>query len=186
MSVGFVMLCHTALHRAAQVARHWAERDCPVVIHVDRRVDNTRLQEFQKRLEDLPNVRFCRRYACDWGTWSLVAAMQTASEGMLAWFPQVRHVYAASGSCMPLRPVSELRAYLDARPQTDFIESVTTSDVAWTMGGIDLERFTLHFPSPGSASDGFSTARSRYSAALAFGGRYRTGWCRIWGRNGGA
>ena len=37
-TVGFVMLCHTALDRAAQVARHWAERDCPVVIHVDRRV----------------------------------------------------------------------------------------------------------------------------------------------------
>lgn len=146
MSVGFIMMCHTALHRAAQVARHWAERDCPVVIHVDRRVDAKRLDEFRKRLEDLQNVRFCRRHACDWGTWSLVAAMQTASEGMLAWFPQVRHVYAASGSCLPLRPVSELRAYLDARPQTDFIESVTTADVAWTMGGIDLERFTLHFP----------------------------------------
>ena len=26
MSVGFVMLCHTALERAAEVARHWAER----------------------------------------------------------------------------------------------------------------------------------------------------------------
>ena len=32
MSVGFLMLCHTALDRAAQVARHWATQGCPVVI----------------------------------------------------------------------------------------------------------------------------------------------------------
>jgi hypothetical protein len=38
MSLGVVMLCHTSLDRAAQVARHWVSRGCPVVIHVDKRV----------------------------------------------------------------------------------------------------------------------------------------------------
>ena len=47
---------------------------------------------------------------------------------------------------MPLRPVSELVAYLDSRPRTDFIESATTSEVPWTVGGLDAERFTLRFP----------------------------------------
>ena len=37
-SLGFVMLCHTALDRAAQVARYWAEAGCPVVIHADARL----------------------------------------------------------------------------------------------------------------------------------------------------
>ena len=49
-------------------------------------------------------------------------------------------------SCLPLRPVSELVDYLARHPQTDFIESVTTEDVDWTVGGLDLERFTLRFP----------------------------------------
>ena len=65
---------------------------------------------------------------------------------MLAQFPQVRHVYLASGSCLPLRPVKELIDYLADRPRTDFIESATTSDVPWTVGGLDEERFTLRFP----------------------------------------
>src|SRR5690606_19607968 len=65
---------------------------------------------------------------------------------MLRDFPQVRHVYLASGSCLPLRPVEELRTYLDERPRTDFIESVTTADVGWTVGGLNYERFTLRFP----------------------------------------
>jgi hypothetical protein len=146
VTVGFAMLVHTALDRAAQVARHWAERDCPVVIHVDKSVSDQRYDDFTSALSALPNVRFCKRHRCEWGTWSLVLASQTASEMMLAEFPSVRHVYLASGSCLPLRPVEELKAYLAERPRTDFIESVTTEDVEWTVGGLDAERFSLRFP----------------------------------------
>ena len=146
MSVGFVMLCHTALDRAAQVARHWAERGCPVVIHLDRRVATRSFAKLQADLADLGNIRFSGRHACEWGTWGIVAASQEAATVMLREFPGVRHVYLASGSCLPLRPVEELVAYLNERPKTDFIESVTTEDVGWTVGGLDFERFTLRFP----------------------------------------
>jgi hypothetical protein len=146
MTVGIVMLCHTALDRAAQVARHWAERGCPVVIHVDRRVKKAPYQKLIADLSDLQTIRFSERFACEWGTWGIVAATQAAATIMLRDFEDVRHVYLASGSCLPLRPVKELVAYLDARPRTDFIESVTTADVGWTIGGLDLERFTLRFP----------------------------------------
>jgi hypothetical protein len=145
-SVGFVMMCHTALDRAAQVARFWAEAGCPVVIHVDRRVKAQAYGDLQSSLADLDLVSFSRRYACEWGTWSLVAATQAAATQMLARHDRVRHVFLASGACLPLRPVAELQAYLDARPLTDFIESVTTADVGWTIGGLDEERFTLRFP----------------------------------------
>jgi len=146
MSLGFLMLCHTALHRAAQVARHWAAAGCPVVLHVDARVNREPFERLKADLADLPNIRFSRRHACEWGTWGLVAATQDAAQTMLAEFPGVRHVYLASGSCMPLRPIPELQAYLASRPRTDFIESVTTADVGWTIGGLDRERFTLRFP----------------------------------------
>ena len=52
----------------------------------------------------------------------------------------------ASGACLPLRPVQELIDYLADRPRVDFIESATTADVSWTVGGLDHERFTLRFP----------------------------------------
>ncbi|MPQ94345.1 beta-1,6-N-acetylglucosaminyltransferase [Thioclava sp. JE_KL1] len=146
MTVGFIMMCHTALDRAAQVARFWSEGGSPVVIHVDARVTAHDYNGFKKMLADLENVSFSRRYKCDWGTWSLVAASQAAAEQMLALHDDVRHVYLASGSCLPLRPLHELTDYLDARPYTDFIESVTTTEVGWTVGGIDIERFTLRFP----------------------------------------
>ena len=140
------MLVHTALDRAEQVARHWAAAGCPVVIHVDKAVARRTYDAFARALDDVPNVMFSRRFRCEWGTWGIVAASQAASELMLAHHATVRHVYLASGSCLPLRPVQELIDYLDQRPRTDFIESATTADVPWTVGGLDAERFTLRFP----------------------------------------
>ena len=146
MGVGFIMLCHTAFDRAAQVARHWAERGCPVVIHVDARIHRHGFARMQRLVAGVPGIRFSDRHRCQWGSWGLVAATLSAAEVMLRDFPQVNHVYLASGSCLPLRPVPELVRYLADRPRTDFIESVTTEDVGWTVGGLDIERFTLRFP----------------------------------------
>ncbi|WP_135450523.1 DUF5927 domain-containing protein [Tabrizicola caldifontis] len=146
MSLGVVMLCHTALNRAAQVARHWAENGCPVVIHVDSRVPQTDLDAMKAGLADLPDVLFSPRVACEWGTFGLVQATILAATRMLEQFPDVSHVFLASGSCLPIRPVADLKAHLAAHPDTDFIESVTTADVGWTVGGLNKERFTLHFP----------------------------------------
>ncbi|WP_425044938.1 beta-1,6-N-acetylglucosaminyltransferase [Primorskyibacter sp. S87] len=146
MTVGIVLLVHTALNRAEQVARHWTNAGCPVVIHVDKNVSGPVYRAFEKSLSDNRMVLFSKRHRCEWGTWGIVAASQSASEMMLAEFADVRHVYLASGSCLPLRPVQELIDYLAARPRTDFIESATTADVPWTVGGLDHERFTLRFP----------------------------------------
>ncbi|TLP65703.1 glycosyl transferase [Parasedimentitalea maritima] len=145
-TVGVVMLVHTALDRAEQVARHWTAGGCPVVLHVDGNVPNATYRAFASALADDPLVRFSRRHRCEWGTWGIVAASQSASELMLKEFANVHHVFLASGSCLPLRPVQELIDYLAARPRTDFIESATTADVPWTVGGLDVERFTLRFP----------------------------------------
>ncbi len=144
--LGFIMLVHTALDRAAQVARFVAQAGSPVVIHVDARTPPQDRAALVQALADLPDVRFCRRFRCDWGKWSLVAAMQAATERLLGDFPKVERVYAMSGACLPLRPVADLQAWLDRHPDTDFIESVSVADVNWTKGGLSEERFTLHFP----------------------------------------
>lgn len=102
MSVGIVMLVHTALGRAEQVARHWAAAGCPVVIHVDKMVPRKTYDTFVKALSDLKDVQFCSRFRCEWGTWGIVAASQAGSEMMLARYPDVRHVYLASGSCLQI------------------------------------------------------------------------------------
>lgn len=146
MSVGFIMLVHTALERSAQVARHLAEAGCPVVIHVDRRVSGKDHRRLVAILRGYDQIRFCQQFSCEWGTWSIVKATKAASTMMLREFPEAQHVFLTSGTCLPLRPIRELVRYLQEWPDTDFIESVTTSEVPWTLGGLEEERFTLYFP----------------------------------------
>jgi hypothetical protein len=158
-----------------------------VVIHVDRSVGAEAFNAFRQSLGDLDNVRFCKRHRCEWGTWSLVEASQTASEMLLAEFPSVRHVYLVSGSCLPLRPVEELRSYLAARPMTDFIESVTISEVDWTVGGLNDRTVRVPFPLLVEASAVLFDRYVELQRRLGFvGGSCPRGSRRIWAASGGA
>ena len=146
MSLGFVMLAHTELHRAAEVARVVTQTGCPMVIHVDKRTPEEAFQRFADRLADLDTISFAPRIACDWGTWSLVDASRQAADLILKTQPDVTHIALISGSCLPIKPIKNLETFLRENPDTDFIESVTISDVPWTQGGLSEERFTLSFP----------------------------------------
>lgn len=145
MSVGFVMLAHAALHRAAQVARVIVGAGCPLVVHVDGRVGAAAYKTFREGIAG-HGIRLAPRIACDWGTWSLVEASRSSSELLLADHPEVEHVVLISGACLPIKPLAELQAFLARNRDTDFIESVTIGDVPWTKGGLSEERFTLSFP----------------------------------------
>lgn len=144
--LGIVILCHTALRRAAQVARFWLAASCPVVLHVDRAVSDAELQALKSDLGTHPLLRYSARYRCNWGSWQLVTATQEASALLLKEFPAIGHVLLSSGSCLPLRPAGAMLDQLAAHPQTDFIESVSIDHADWITGGLSEERFTLYFP----------------------------------------
>lgn len=147
MSVGFVMLAHDALDRAAQVARVISKAGCPLVIHVDARVGKE-FDAFEKKVAVLQGVTLAPRLACEWGTWALVQASRDGAEVLLRSHPELGHICLISGACLPIKPLGELVAYLERHRNTDFIESVTIEDVPWTKGGLSEERFTLSFPFP--------------------------------------
>jgi len=170
MSVGFVMLVHQSLGRAAEVASYWARHECPVVIHVDSRTDHSDYEKLQQDLSSFDNVEFSPRKACDWGQFSIVEATQLAAAQLLNRFSQVSHVFLASGSCLPLVPARDLQAFLDDNKRVDFIESATTEEVKWTVGGLDLERFTFRFP--------FSWRKNRWLFDRYVGLQRRLGYSR--------
>lgn len=145
--LGVVMLCHEKMPVGARMARYWHRGGAPVAIHTDRKVGPHVMSEFRASLADLPGIYHVeQRRDCEWGMFSLVEATLDASALLLEKCPDVTHVLLASGSCLPLRPIADLRAYLALDPQRDYIESVTAHDVGWTVGGLNEERFTLRFP----------------------------------------
>lgn len=146
MSVGFVMLAHAALDRAAQIAAHLAEAGYPLIVHIDSRSSDEAFLKFADQMKPYDTVHLAERTACEWGTWSLVEASRNAAETLLNDYPDLHHVMLISGSCVPIKPLGALEAFLASHRDTDFIESVTIGDVPWTKGGLSDERFTLSFP----------------------------------------
>lgn len=144
--LGIIMLCHDDLHLAARMVRIWAAGGAAIVVHVDGRTAAPAVEAMHARLGDLRDVAFCRRRPCQWGMFSMVEATQDAAAQLLERFEDVTHIMLVSGSCLPLRPVDDLAAFLIRHPKRDFIESVTARDVGWTMGGLNEERFSLYFP----------------------------------------
>lgn len=146
VKLGIVMLCHNQLPTAARMARVWADGGAMVAIHIDAKAPSDAVRTLQTDLASHEQIVFSRRHPCEWGTFSLVRATQDAAALLLDRFEDVTHVMVVSGSCLPLRPVADLVAFLSLHPHRDFIESVTAEDVGWTVGGLNEERFTLRFP----------------------------------------
>lgn len=146
VKLGVVMLCHTELPLAARMVQAWLAGGAAVSVHVDARSPDAEVAEMQAALADQRDVVFCRRRPCEWGMFGMVDATQEAAAMLLDRFEHVTHVLLVSGSCLPLRPIADLIAFLQRHPQRDFLESVTAVDVGWTVGGLNEERFTLRFP----------------------------------------
>jgi len=148
MSVGIIILAHRDLNRVRQLTRALTKAKCPVVIHVDAHTDDAEFATLEQELDGNQRVRFARRVACEWGGFSLVEASLSAAVTLLEQWPDVSHVCQISGSCLPTRPINELSAFLAANEDTDFVESVPARGEgrAWVVDGLEMERFTLHFP----------------------------------------
>lgn len=144
--LGVVILCHDQLELATELALHWSNGAEAVTIHVDRMADPQALASMKAALSSQDNILWAKERGCEWGRFSLVQATQDSASLLLDGFPDLTHVILVSGSCMPMRPISELVAYLQRYPERDYIESVTVADSGWVVGGLGAERFRFYFP----------------------------------------
>ena len=144
MSFGVVMLAHERLDRVAQVIA-WLERaGVPVTLHLDRRVAGAEIEQLRRFCSESTSIKSTR--AVSWGRFDMVLATLDSLEDLRNRTQNLQHVVLLSGSCLPLRSAEELRQFLAAHPEQDFIESVSVMERDWVEDGLSIERFTLHHP----------------------------------------
>ncbi|KAB7614545.1 beta-1,6-N-acetylglucosaminyltransferase [Amylibacter sp. SFDW26] len=146
MKLGFIILAHQDLHRTTQLVRFLAKNGCPVSLHVDQTADKSKVDALISSVNHLDDVVFSKQERCGWGQFSIVKATLNAAEALFKAHPDVTNVCLISGSCLPVRPLGQLKAFLERHKGIDFIESFSLEDKKWVKGGLDSERFTLFFP----------------------------------------
>lgn len=146
MKLGFIVLAHQDLDRVAQLVSHLSGEGCFVAVHIDRHVPSAKFDGLKAALKDSDNIYFTKRTHCEWGRFSLVQATLDAAEELLQRAPDLDHVCLISGSCLPIRPIRQMKRFLGRNKKVDFIESVSVANNFWVKDGLNEERFTLYFP----------------------------------------
>lgn len=152
--LAFVLIAHEEAERVGRTidALLQVDRDCLVAIHYDRNSPSREFSKLKRRYEGHPSVLFVeKRVRCGWGQFGLVEGVIRALRLLEASSLSYSHAYLVSCSCWPIRPIAELRQFLDAHGDIDFIESYGEN---WMTGGLRGERYTLRHP--------FSFTRNRW------------------------
>lgn len=120
------------------------DSDCLVVVHYDRNSPAAEFAEIRRRYGRHDRVLLVEERArCAWGQFGLVDGTVRALRRLADSGRSYTHAYLASCSCWPIRPLAELRQFLDFNRDIDFIES---HDETWMTGGLREERYTLRHP----------------------------------------
>lgn len=128
-----------------------ADEECSVTVHHDRNAPPAEFAELKRRYGSNERVLLVEdRVRCGWGQFGLVDGTIRALRLLSASGKAYSHAYLISCSCWPIRPLVELKQFLDRNDGLDFIES---HDEGWMTGGLREERYTLRHP--------FSFARQR-------------------------
>ena len=146
MRLGFVILAHTDLHRVEELVQHLSSEGCAIAVHIDKKVASADFDRFKEAVAHTDSVVLSKRTACEWGEFSLVKATLDASAELLEKFDDVSHVSLISGSCLPIRPVRQMKRFLKRNSGMDYIESVSVKNNYWVKDGLNEERFTFYFP----------------------------------------
>lgn len=144
------MLCHESPNAVAEALRSpfYADPDIKVYLHYDERRSAEQLRKLKGLIP--PHVQASlleQRVRCQWGEYSLVEATRRLIECAIhdKTFRADR-VLLVSGSCIPFRPATSLRKFLEQFPETEFIEAVDAERNRWVQGGLQEERYQLYFP----------------------------------------
>lgn len=145
-AITFVLLAHERSDDVADVvdALFAGDPSCRIVLHYDLKSPRSEYEALRDRYRDDARIAFVeKRVACGWGQFGLVEATVRALKHVQRDPRGTSHVYLLSGSCMPIRPLAELHAFLERQPGAEFIESEAMD---WVTGGLREERYRFWFP----------------------------------------
>ena len=121
MSLVFVLLTHKGAAQTARLVRAIHAPDNYYLIHADLRSGLRFRQELIDALRDLPNVMYLPSRRCWWGGGSLIDAtmrgISYACHALTGW----SHVINLSGQDFPLANQPEIRGFLEARPDANYL-----------------------------------------------------------------
>lgn len=141
MKVTFLLLAHQHPRIIQRLMTSLTAAGHSVVVHYDQNASDADFESLKEAFAEAPDVRFSKRVRVGWGHWTIIAAVLECVDTIkeAGWTPD--YVYHVSGSDYPIRPASELNAFLTRNAGKNFIEGVPADTTMWVKGGPQKERY---------------------------------------------
>jgi len=146
IKVVYIVLCHgdtTPIKRVIDEVLE-LDPDCEVIVHYDKRESLDLYLGLKGNYDACSRCHFLPdedRVKGGWGTFALVQAVLNVFNYLDRNCLCFSHCYLISGSCFPIRPLTELNQFLQNNQGIEFIEC---QDSDWIQGGIKKDRYLYH------------------------------------------
>jgi hypothetical protein len=148
--LALLFLCHEAPRVVARRLSQpfFSHPDVKVYIHYDATRRGAQHDELARQIPaGVRHIFVAEPVACRWGEFSLVDATHRLMELALADTGfAAEHLILLSASCVPIRPVSSLQAFVRARPGIEFIQAHDIREGRWVQDGLESERYQYYYP----------------------------------------
>lgn len=145
MKVSFVLLAHEHPDQLHHLIESLLSSGSDIYVHYDASSPHD-LEEASRnwKLDELPGkLHFAERVRVVWGEWSIIQATLNCLYLARKQGYECDYLMLISGSCMPVKPVENLRQHL-AETGKDHIEVVNAEVNRWVTDGIQQERWEYY------------------------------------------
>jgi hypothetical protein len=143
MKLGFIILAHDHPANVSRLAQRLLSQEATIALHWDKRNKLDLAAHIRKEAGPKLSTRIHepRRVSVHWGKWSVVQATLNALDAMLSSGLSFDYITLLSGHDYPLRPLNQMRRYLEQSPTTEYIECVPHHTKKWATSGLHDERW---------------------------------------------
>lgn len=143
MKLAFVILAHKHPEQILRLVKSLNSEENHFFIHIDKRAESV-FVETQKLFVSIPNVFLVdQRYACRWGQFSIVNATLSCLRQLCSTQKSYDYVFLISGQDYPIKPLSEVKRFLEKNWSQQFIEAFPMAEPnKWTEAGGPYQAMT--------------------------------------------
>ena len=139
VKVAYLIRAHHAPKLLERLIRRLVGPEAGVFVHVSLSAADTVYEEMVSRLDEVEGVHWLERRTCRYGGFSLVEASLAGLDAIAERGPLPGHTLLLSGQDYPLRPRTEVEAFLEQAGQQSFLHHGAIPSAAWRpeRGGLD-------------------------------------------------
>lgn len=144
MKISFLLLAHEHPEKIRPLINCLLVSGSNIFLHYDKNTPHNIEKHIASwNTDSLPGKIFIVQRSCiKWGEWSIVQATLNCLDSAIK-NDNSDYFMLISGSCMPVKPIVQLRSVLESSKK-DYIETVNATIKRWVTGGIQKKRWELY------------------------------------------